>query len=116
MIARRPAASTTTYEFGNPQPEAAPLAPVYFRAYAYLAAGQSQNAAREFQRIIDRPGIVLNSFIGPLARLGLARASAAAGETAAARTAYQDFLTLRKDADPDLPILKQAKSEYVKLQ
>jgi hypothetical protein len=92
------------------------MSPVYYRGYAYLGAGQNQNAAKEFQRVIDHPGIVQNSFLGPLARLGLARASAASGDSARARTAYQDFLTLWKDADPDVPILKQAQSEYAKLQ
>jgi Tfp pilus assembly protein PilF len=92
------------------------MSPIYFRGYAYLAAGQNQDAAKEFQRVLDHPGIVQNSLIGPLARLGLARATAAAGDTVHARTAYQDFLTIWKDADPDVPILKQAKSEYAKLQ
>jgi serine/threonine protein kinase/predicted Zn-dependent protease len=108
--------STTTYELGNPQPPAGPMSPVYYRGYAYFAAGQQQNAAKEFQRVIDHPEIVQNSLLGPLARLGLARASAASGDSARARTAYQDFLTLWKDADPDVPILKQAKSEYAKLR
>jgi tetratricopeptide (TPR) repeat protein len=104
------------YELGNPSPTVGPLTPVYFRGYAYLAAGQSQDAAKEFQRVIDRRGIVQNSILGVLAHLGLARALAAGGDSARARTAYQDFLTLWKDADPDIPILKQAKAEYAKLQ
>ncbi len=73
-------------------------------------------AAAEFQKLIDHPGVVENSPWGALARLGLARAYAMQGDTAKARTAYQDFLTLWKDADPDIPILKQAKAEYARLQ
>jgi len=104
------------YELGNPAPTVGPLSPVYFRGYAYMQAGQSREAAREFQRIIDHPGIVVNSPVGALAHLGLARASTAIGDLAGARTAYQDFLALWRDADPDIPILKQAKAEYAKLQ
>jgi eukaryotic-like serine/threonine-protein kinase len=72
-------------------------------------------AAVEFQKFIDPRGLVVNSW-GALARLGLARAYALQGDTAKARAAYQDFLTLWKDADPDIPILRQAKAEYAKLQ
>jgi eukaryotic-like serine/threonine-protein kinase len=93
-----------------------PLGPVYLRGYALLGTGQAKEAASEFRRIIDHPGIVLNSPVGALAQLGLGRALAAAGEKNEARAAYQDFFALWKDADPDIPILKQAKSEYVKLQ
>ena len=103
-------------ELGQASPLVGPLIVLYLRGNALLAAGQSKEAAAEFQRIIDRPGIVLNSPVGPLARLGLARALAASGDKAKARTAYQDFLALWKDADSDIPILKQAKSEYAKLQ
>ena len=88
---------------------------LYVRGYALLA-GQSKDAAAEFQRILDRPGIVLNSPLASLAHLGLGRALGAAGEKGKARTAYQDFLQLWRDADPDIPILKQAKAEYAKLQ
>jgi len=70
----------------------------------------------EFQKIIDHRGIVVSEPIGALAHLGLARAYAVQGETAKAKLAYKDFLTLWKDADPDIPILKQAKAEYAKLQ
>ena len=100
------------YEFGN----AGPLYPVYYRGYAYLAAGQNEDAAKEFQKILDHRGIVVNSPFGALAHLGLARAYGMQGDTAKAKTAYQDFLTLWKDADSDIPILKQAKAEYAKLQ
>lgn len=111
--------------------------PVYLRAEAYLAAGQGAAAAAEFQKVLDHPGLVVNQPIGALAHLGLARAYALeagvsvaavsppphgrqrppleSGALAKARIAYQDFLALWKDADPDLPILKQAKAEYARL-
>jgi len=92
------------------------LYPVYVRGEAYLAAHQGKEAAAEFQKILDHRGIVLNGPIGALARLQLGRAYAMAGDTAKAKAAYQDFLTLWKDADPDIPILKQAKAEYARLQ
>jgi tetratricopeptide (TPR) repeat protein len=103
-------------ELGQVPPLIAPLFILYLRGNALLAAGQSKEAAAEFQRISDQPGIVLNSPVGPLARLGLARAMSASGDKAKARAAYQDFFALWKDADPDIPILKQAKAEYAKLQ
>jgi eukaryotic-like serine/threonine-protein kinase len=89
---------------------------VYVRGEAYLRAHRGSEAEAEFQKIIVHPGIVGNEPIGALANLGLARARALTGNTAGARTAYQDFLALWKDADPDIPILKQAKAEYAKLQ
>jgi eukaryotic-like serine/threonine-protein kinase len=92
------------------------LYPAYLRGEAYLAAHQGTAAAAEFQKILDHPGVVVNEPIGALAHLGLARAYAMAGDTAKAKAAYQDFLTLWKDADPDIPILKQAKAEYAKMQ
>jgi hypothetical protein len=73
-------------------------------------------AAAEFQKFIDHRGVVMNFPWGALARLGLARACALRGDTAKARAAYQGFLALWKDADPDIPILKQAKAEYARLQ
>jgi hypothetical protein len=90
--------------------------PVYLRGQAYLLAAQGKEGVVEFQKMIDHRGLVLNYPLGALARLGLARAYALQGDTAKARAAYQDFLTLWKDADPDVPILKQAKAEYAKLQ
>jgi DNA-binding winged helix-turn-helix (wHTH) protein/tetratricopeptide (TPR) repeat protein len=90
--------------------------PVFVRGEAYLAARQAKEAAAEFQKILDHRGVVLNAPIGALAHLGLARALAMEGDTAKARAAYQDFLTFWKDADPDIPILKEAKSEYENLQ
>jgi serine/threonine protein kinase/tetratricopeptide (TPR) repeat protein len=92
------------------------LWPAYIRGNAYLKLGQGSAAAVEFQKIVDRPGVVQNDPVGALAHLGLARAYALSGDPAKARTAYQDFLGLWKDADPDIPILKEAKAEYAKLQ
>jgi serine/threonine protein kinase len=90
--------------------------PVYVRGEAYLAARQGSEAAAEFQKILDHRGIVLNEPIGALAHLQIGRAYAMQGDTAKAKAAYQDFLTLWKDADADIPILIAAKSEYAKLQ
>jgi DNA-binding winged helix-turn-helix (wHTH) protein/tetratricopeptide (TPR) repeat protein len=92
------------------------LYPVYVRGEAYLAAGQGPEAAAEFQKILDHRGIVVSDPVGALARLQLGRAFALSGHTTKAKTAYQDFLTLWKDADPDIPILRQTKAEYAKLQ
>ena len=102
------------------------LYPTYIRGQAYLAAGQGKEAAAEFQKILDHGGIVWNCWTGALAHLGVARANALQARTSqgadadAARVralaAYKDFLTLWKDADPDIPILKQAKAEYAKLR
>jgi eukaryotic-like serine/threonine-protein kinase len=99
---------------------------VYVRGEAYLAAGQGSAAAAEFQKILDHSGIVWNCWTGALAHLGVARANALEARTFAgaeadaacvrALAAYTDFLTLWKDADPDIPILKPAKAEYAKLQ
>jgi serine/threonine protein kinase/tetratricopeptide (TPR) repeat protein len=100
---------STTYELCD-------LYPVYVRGLAYLASRRGNEAAIEFQKILDHRGIVVNEPIGALARLQLGRAYAMQGDTAKAKAAYQDFLTLWKDADPDIPILKQAKAEYAKLQ
>jgi eukaryotic-like serine/threonine-protein kinase len=92
------------------------LYPVFVRGEAYLAAHQGKEAAAEFQKILDHRGIALYEPIGVLAHLQLGRAYAIQGDTVKAHTAYQDFLTLWKDADADIPILKQAKAEYAKLQ
>jgi hypothetical protein len=88
---------------------------VYVRAEAYLSAQQGATAAAEFQKILDHRGLLWNCATGALAHLGLARAYAIQGDTAKARAAYQDFLTLWKDADANIPILIAAKSEYEKL-
>ena len=90
------------------------LYPVYVRGLAYSPLGRHREAA-EFRRILDHPGIGLNDLIGPMARLQLGRALAVSGENAKEKAAYQDFLTRWKDADPGLPIFKQAKAEYAKL-
>jgi serine/threonine protein kinase len=94
----------------------ATLSPAYVHGEAYLAAHQGREAAAEFQKILDHRGIVINEPIGALAHLGLARAYVLQADTAKARAAYQDFLTLWKDADSDIPILRQAKTEYATLQ
>ncbi len=88
---------------------------IYLRGEAYLAAGQ-EGAAQEFQKIIDHPGVVWNCTTSALARLQLGRAYARMGDKAKARAAYQEFLTLWKNADPDIPVLKQAKVEFANLQ
>ena len=92
------------------------LYPIYVRGEAYLAARKGIEAAAEFQKILDHRGIVLKEPIGALAHLQLGRAYAMQGDPAKARAAYQDFLTLWKDADPDIPILREAKAEYAKLR
>ena len=92
------------------------LYPVYVRGEAYLAAHKGNEAAAEFQKIHYHSGIVVNAPVGALAHLGLGRAYALSGDKTKAKSAYQDFLTIWKDADPDIPILKQAKAEYAKLQ
>ena len=92
------------------------LYPVWVRGQAYLAAHNGVAAAAEFQKVIDHPGIVVNQPIGSLAHLGLGRAYTLSGDNLKARAAYQNFLTLWKDADPDIPILIAAKLEYAKLQ
>jgi eukaryotic-like serine/threonine-protein kinase len=102
------------------------LYPTYIRGEAYLAVGQGKEAAAEFQKILDHSGIVWNCWTGALAHLGVARANGLQMKTSTgadadaarvrAQAAYKDFLTLWKDADPDIPVLKQAKAEYAKLQ
>ncbi len=99
---------------------------VYVRGEAYLAAGQGSAAAAEFQKILGHSGLVWNCWTGTLAHLGVARANALQARTSQAAdanaahiralAAYKDFLTLWKDADPDIPVLKEAKAEYAKLQ
>jgi tetratricopeptide (TPR) repeat protein len=93
----------------------AALYPAYIRGEAYLALHEGPEAAAEFQKFLDHKGLVVNCPLAALARLGLARAYAVSGDTMKAKAAYQDFLTLWKDADPDVPILKQAKAEYGKI-
>jgi tetratricopeptide (TPR) repeat protein/predicted Ser/Thr protein kinase len=110
--------ATRPYELGSPSNISMSLSlyPVYVRGLAYLSAKQGTQAVTEFQKVLTHRGIVQTEPIGSLAQLGLARAYALQGDAVKARAAYQDFLTLWKDADPDIPILKQAKAEYAKLQ
>ena len=96
--------------------QTAPFLPAYLRAQAYLEAKEPQLAAGEFQKVMDHRGIVLNNPVAALARIGLARAKTALGDSAGAREAYQDFLALWKNADTNIPVLKQAQSEYAKLR
>jgi eukaryotic-like serine/threonine-protein kinase len=105
------------YELGAPpQLQVGTLYPAYIRGQAQLMAHNGSGAAAEFQKLLDHRGVVLNFVTGALAHLQLARAYALSGDTAKAKSTYQDFLTLWKDADPDIPILKEAKAEYAKLQ
>jgi tetratricopeptide (TPR) repeat protein len=92
------------------------LYPVYLRGESYLAAKDGSAAITEFQKILDHSGVVGNEPIGALAHLGLGRGYALSGDSAKAKTAYQDFFALWKNADPDVPILKEAKAEYAKLR
>ena len=109
--------SAIPYELADPPPFAAgTMYPAYLRGQAYLLAHQGPEAATEFQKIIDHPGVVVNFPLAALAHLGVARARTLSGDIAGARTSYQDFFAIWKDADPGIPILKQAKVEYAKLQ
>jgi tetratricopeptide (TPR) repeat protein len=134
LIRKNPTSALTTLQAASPiefgligfVTNISCLYPTYVRGQAYLAAGQGSAAAAEFQKILDHSGIVWNCWTGALTHLGLARANALQARTSqgadadAARVralaAYKDFLTLWKDADPDIPILKQANAEYAKLQ
>jgi len=103
------------YDLGGPPP-LGNLYPAYVRGQADLAVHNGPAAAGEFQKILDHRGIVQNFPLGALAHLQLGRAYVMSGDSAKARAAYQDFFNLWKDADPDIPILKEAKAEYAKLQ
>jgi eukaryotic-like serine/threonine-protein kinase len=105
-----------SYELGDTGFLVGNLYPAYLRGQAYLGTRQGKGAAAEFQKLLDHRSIVVNSPLGALAYLGLARAYSLQGNISKAREAYQDFLALWKDADPDIPILKQAKAEYAKLK
>jgi len=114
VIALEPA---LPYELGNPPPEAiGTLHPAYLRGLAYLDEKNGTAAASEFQKFLDHPGVVQNFLLGSLAHLQLGRAYAISGDQTKAKIAYNDFLTLWKDADPDIPVLKAAKEEYAKIQ
>jgi tetratricopeptide (TPR) repeat protein len=108
------------YELGTPRSSIqgffGALYPIYVRGQSYLAARKGAEAATEFQKIIDHRGIVVSDPVGALAHLQLGRAFALSGDKAKAKIAYRDFLTIWKDADSDVPILKQAKTEYAKLR
>ena len=105
------------YELSEPPPtQAGTLYPVYLRGQAQLLAHNGPAAAAEFQKFLNHRGIVLNFPLGALAHLGLARARSLSGDTPGAKTAYQNFFNLWKDADPDVPILQEAKAEYEKLK
>jgi hypothetical protein len=111
--------TTAEYELGTPLPQfevGGSLYPVYIRGQVYLSLDQGKEAATEFQKLLEQRGVVVNCPLGALARLQLGRSYAMQGDAVRSRTAYQDFFRLWKDADPDIPILKQAKAEYAKLQ
>jgi eukaryotic-like serine/threonine-protein kinase len=110
--------ATIPYELGLPSSGLlnTNLLPVYIRGQAYVTAKQGSEAAAEFQKILDHRGVVLNGLVGALAHLGLARAYALSGDHAKSQAAYHDFLTLWKDADSDIPLLQQAKSEFASHQ
>ncbi len=106
---------TLPYELGAPHELIGALYPAYLRGEAFLAARRGPEAAIEFQKVLDHRGIVVSDPIGALARLQLGRALALSGDKIRSKAAYQDFLSLWKDADRDIPILVQAKSEYANL-
>jgi len=109
--------AASPYELGEPGSSAfaTPLHPVYVRGEACSAAHHGVEAATEFQKILDHRGVTVNDPVSGLAYLQLGRAYAMQGDTMRAKAAYQDFLTLWKDADSDIPIYRQARTEYVKL-
>ncbi len=110
--------AATPYELGEPYPmfqAGGSLYPVYLRAQAYLMLRQGAEAAAEFQKILDHRGILMNCVLGALAHLGLARAYALQGQLPRSRSEYQQFFRIWKDADTNIPILKQAKAEYERL-
>ena len=111
--------ATAPYELGSPLPQfevGGTLYPVYIRGEVYLSLHQGKEAAAEFQKLLDHRGVAVSCPLGALARLQLGRAYALQGDTIRSRAAYQDFLTLWKDADADIPILIAAKSEFAKLK
>jgi len=99
-------AATTSFDY---------LYPAYIRGLAYVESGDGRSAAREFQKLINNPGMCWGYIIGPLARLQLGRAKRLMGDNASARESYEEFLNIWKDADPDVPIYRQAKAEYAQL-
>ena len=115
LAARKATGAVEQFRLAEPM-EARSCNYSYDRGDAYLKANQGSAAAAAFQQILDHPGLVRNCFSGALAHLQLGRAQVMMGEKEAARKSYNDFLTLWKDADPDIPIYKQAKAEYAKLK
>jgi len=111
--------TTSEYELGSPLPQfevGGSLYPVYIRGEAFLLLHQGREAAVEYQKLLTYRGVIVNCPLGALAHLQLARAYALEDDSVKSRAEYQEFLLLWKDADPDIPILKQAKAEYAKLQ
>ena len=108
--------AAATYELGTVRSFINCMCPVYLRGQAYLQTHDGAAAVAEFQKILNQRGFMANFVIGSLAHLQIGRAYQMAGETAKAKAGYQDFFTVWKDADPDIPILKEAKAEYAKLQ
>ncbi|MGA7592398.1 MAG: hypothetical protein WBW02_17920, partial [Candidatus Sulfotelmatobacter sp.] len=109
--------AASPYELGEPQQlQLGTIYPAYIRGQAQLLAHNGHAAAAEFQKFLDHRGIVINFPLGALAHLGLARAYSLSGDTAKAKSSYQDFFSLWKNADPDIPILKEAKAEYARLE
>ncbi|MGA7922293.1 MAG: protein kinase [Candidatus Acidiferrales bacterium] len=109
--------AASPYELASPAPGVGGLLhPVFVRGQAYLLLHQGERAAAEFQKFFDHRGLVGNCPLGALAYLGLARALALQGDAAKTRSAYKDFLALWKDADPDIPVLREAEAEYAKQQ
>jgi tetratricopeptide (TPR) repeat protein len=104
------------YELGQAGTFVNYVYPANVRGQVYLQTHNGAAAAAEFQKLLDHRGIVGNFVTGPLAHLQIGRAYAMAGDSTKAKAAYQEFLTIWKDADPDIPILKDAKAEYAKLQ
>jgi serine/threonine protein kinase/tetratricopeptide (TPR) repeat protein len=113
--------TSAPYELADPPPfSVGTMYPAYLLGQAYLssgnASGNGELAAAEFQKILEHPGVIVNFPLSALSHLGLGRARSLSADKAVARTAYQDFFALWKDADPDIPVLKQAKAEYARLQ
>jgi tetratricopeptide (TPR) repeat protein len=107
---------TVKYDLAYPADSFNSLYPAYIRGLAYLQMGEGRTAAAEFQKLLDHPGLVGTDILGALSYLQLARAQKMMGDQSAARKSYEDFLTLWKDADSDIPIYRQAKAEYARLR
>ena len=107
---------TVKYDLAYPADSFNSLYPAYIRGLAYLQMGEGRMAAAEFQKLLDHPGLVGTDILGALSYLQVARAQKMMGDQSAARKSYEDFLTLWKDADSDIPIYRQAKAEYARLR